>query len=318
MSDPANEQAKKYIEAFAPPSQSREEIEREFAEIDAAPKNAALDMSTEQPEAPTAQPEESGDPAPVVDAEDTPQTETAENPTELETALRALRRDGYGSQVLDKMAKRDILAIGLKRAKNQEDVDKAFGDLKSLREKAEKNEKPATEGNTPATVTADLSKILPKLAEKLGDEEAPALVAQIVEAIAAPLRAELAELKASNARSVLDTARSRLRERFPGLSDESTWSKVVEKAKQISGGYDNENDCLSDACRILNVSAAQASNGAAETRSRLNGLPSTSGRKPSNAAKSWEELGTDAMLALEAGDKTEMNRLLALQRAAKR
>jgi len=175
--------------------------------------------------------------APEAKADDNPpETKDAatEEPTEevvdndLERAWSALERDGWSKADLKRMSVDRIKELGTKRAKNHEDIDNAYKDLKSLKEAARKTEKTEPVLDR-AAAPADPSEALKALEAEFGPEGAKA-----VHSALKPVLDELAALKSAEAerqRATAQNERVRLQESFKGLYPEidkpAVWDAVV-------------------------------------------------------------------------------------------
>lgn len=148
--------------------------------------------------------------------------------SDLERAWSALERDGWSKADLKRMSVDRIKELGTKRAKNHEDIDNAYKDLKSLKEAARKTDKPEPVLDR-AAVTVDPSEALKALEAEFGPEGAKA-----VHSALKPVLDELAALKSAEAERQKATAQSeriRLQTSFKGLYPEidkpAVWDAVV-------------------------------------------------------------------------------------------
>lgn len=239
----------------------------------------------------------------------------------LAKSTQALKRYGMTASMVNKLSSEEIIEAGERLLKIQEDNDKAHSELKTLKVK----EKPAGGDNTPATPAADVSKLAKRWAEKHGLEESEVapLLAEFGTEITKGLQARLDAIEARDAQRVIDSALRDVAEQFPDVKDSATKDKLIAKAQQIAGAYDNERDCLLDAARILGLthkSKVEADSKAAaqakENGRKQAGLPSVNGRAAPAASRSKDDLQMEAMLAFEEGDREKGNRLMALARAA--
>lgn len=233
---------------------------------------------------------------------------------EYETALNALRRDGIPTKVLEKMDPAEVTEWGLKRAKNQADVDKAYVDLKALKDT--KNEPAKTESApTQSPASVDLKALAKTVADKVGLDEAdtPALE-QFGQAILDAARKEVSELRQHSetvgralVKIEVDRARERLQERFPGLKDDGRFKSVIEKAATIDASLSIE-ERMADAAAIVFFDEAAGSHSVAKreiARDKLNGQFTTESRQTPTRAKTVSEREDDALDAIEAGKGRE-------------
>lgn len=291
------------VRMLADPSQTPEEV---AADIEAVKAEFA---PQEKPTAPVEEEKQEDTPAESTDEGAEPE------PLELEKALASLRRAGFTQKQLDRLAKRDVLETGLKLSKQQADFDALKRDHADFKAKAEK---PATEAKTPAPSAADLSK---KLSDLVGDDVAPAL-ADLVKAYVDPIIARLEAAESRDATRIIESARTALRDSFPQVAEEATWSEVLDAARGLAATAKyrdtSEGECLSAACRALGLKPRQSMDEVErKTASRLNGTPKSSGRVVESASKTREELEFEAFLAWEDGDRAQQKRLLALANKAK-
>lgn len=245
----------------------------------------------------------------------------------LAKSTQALKRYGVTAKMLNKMDPDEIIESGANLLKIQEDNDKAQSELKTLRLT---KEKPAGDDKTPATQAADLSKLAKRWAEKHAVEEtemAP-LLAEFATEATKGLQARLDALEAREVQRTIDSAVQKVGTEFPiVLEDAQAKDKLLKKAQQISGGYDNEHECLVDAAKLLGFKTAAASKAeaaskaketsrAADSQTKKQGLMSVNGRAPSTSALSKEDLEFKAFLQLEQGNQPEFQRLIALSKRA--
>lgn len=296
--------------------------EQDFARFQAIEAGATAPPTTEQ-EHPSDDKPEGESPEPE-QGETKPEEQSPKVDVELlARSTQALKRYGMTAAWLNKHTDEEIIGAGAHLLKIQEDNDRAQSELKTLKLG---KEKPAGDVKTPATPAADLSKLNKKLADKLGIEEADApLLAELVGEVVKPYIARIEAMEAREGQGRIQSAIREVSQTYDfDPKDAATVERLVEKAQKISGGYDNELDCLLDAARILGIktrseaeAAAKASAQVAENGRKQNGLPARNGRAAPASAKSWEELELEAMVALEDGDRDKGNRLLALSRAAR-
>ena len=296
------------VRMLADPSQTPEEVAADIEAVKAefAPPDASKDTKEEHP-------------APVESKQEDTPAETEDGaepePLELEKSLAAMRRAGFTQKQLDRLAKRDVLETGLKLSKQQADFDTLKRDFAGLKNQ---NEKPKTEAKTPAPSVADLSK---KITELFGEDATPALV-ELVKAYVDPIVERLQVAESRDATRVIEKARNEVREEFPQVGEDETWSDVLDTARGLAATSkykdSNEVECLTAACRAHGLAPRQSSEDVErKTVSRLNGTPKSAGRVTESASKTREELEFEAFTAWEAGDREKQKRLLALANKAK-
>jgi len=290
------------LSAFRSPEMSDEDWEKErtaiLGEVEAEKAPKAEKTAKKNTKAVKAEEVEAEDEAPTPKAtkaktpepESAPEAEAETDMSELETALAALRRDGWTSEQLDKMGRKALLEMGKKRLKVQGDVDSKFADMERLKAEIDQLKKAAPkDAATPATPNDNTAKKLEKIRELFGEEAASAL-AEILPKEAPQLDYEhkLQALQSQIARFQVDQTRRDLAERFPEVLEPEKWQKVMEKAEKISPGYkDGEMfDLFADAAKLagLKRQAQAKSNGHLSTNAKTNGSPSVNGRRTEQIA----------------------------------
>jgi len=216
-----------------------------------APESEAPE-ATEAPETPEgAEPEPELEPEPETTTEG--ETDDSVDEDDLEKAYEILRRDGWKTRQLTKLAQQDVLDLAAHRSKVQRDVDEAFQERNRLRntakEPAEVTEEPGakeTPSSPPATPSlADLKEAARPFAEAIENAEDPseALVAFAQQAFSAQSQELAQRLGESEKRSeflesaltdmLLDQAKARVVERIPQLQDGDLFEKVQKAAIEM-------------------------------------------------------------------------------------
>ncbi len=251
--------------------------------------------------------------------EDTPAEDTSVDPDDLESALKALRRDGYTDGEIDALGQEAVVRLGLKRAKTQKDVDRAYEDLKSLKEQAEP--KPTADKAEPSAdkPSVDLKKLAKPLYQDFGNDAGDAIVGLVSKAneqSTGQLKQVTAELQATRefATAVAaETMRAGLGERFPQVNDDASWSQVLEKANDFAAAYGSKDgskpmaafrECVTDAAKVL-FAGEQASPATSKKKAR----PSVPGKNPKPRAIPQEQVDDLILAALESGNKETAERL---------
>lgn len=234
----------------------------------------------------------------------------------LALSTRALKRYGFTAKMLNGLSDEDKLDAGAKLLKIQEDNDKAQSDLLTYKQVAEQA-KSTSATKTPATPKKeDLAKLRAEFAEEWGDKYLPLFDRQDDPEVGA--RLERAEAAASSA--LLEIKRRDIEEQFPEVKARDVWDKVIEKAKKIRSNYDDDDECIADACAILKLKPATEPEPVrerpkADSRERHNGLPAETGRASTGSKMSKKDMQFASFQAFERGDRNEGNRLAALSRA---
>lgn len=271
------------LAAFRGPDETDEEFNegtQEFAaEIGATKQN--------KPEAPASA---AGDAA-AVDADDPPATE--DEKTKLETALEALRRDGWTEDELNKLARKTILSKGLKRAKVQADTDLMQADLRRIQSE---RDKPQAKPGEPASPPADLAALAKVLADEgIGEGVSKALVATL-QSWKQTHDDEVSNLKQALVGMHIESARREVAGRFPDLNKSDVWSEVHELAEFFEGKEPGKSTAyyIEKAARKNGLKpadeTARAEKAEAENRARKNGSPEVNGRRPHEPAPDENEV----------------------------
>ena len=201
------------------------------------------------------------------DTEDEPETEDQAEETEkpeedsvardeLEKAMAALKRDGLGSDVIEKMTNSEIIELGLKRAKVQGDADNAYRELSELKKQQElaqesETESPANAEPTDQPVDADLTKAIQPFAEIFGDDAAQAL-SEYGKASMEPMMQAIQAQNQMLETLLMDSAKGKLQDRFPLLADDESYARVSTRMHSLAktGEYSDVDNLMADAARI--------------------------------------------------------------------
>lgn len=267
------------LAAFRGPDETDEEFDDSMAEIAAevgalAPKNT--------PKADKAKDEAAGDAA-AVDADDPPATE--EEKTKLETALEALRRDGWSEEELNKLARKTILSKGLKRAKVQADTDEMQADLRRIKAEREKATAKPDESAQPAQTSADLAALSKALSEDGISEGVSKALGQFLQARDQKHQEETTALRQALIAMHIRDARREVADSFPDLKKSEVWDETLEMAQFLESkepGQEPEFYLRKAATKLKlapAVDKARAEEARAESRARRNGSPEVNGRK---------------------------------------
>lgn len=260
---------------------------------------------------PTAEPEEAKDTGVPAKATDT---------GALEQALKALRLDGYTSEMLGKLSADEQISLGKAATRRQTEISKRFDEsatkLKAAEEAAATKAKERAGTDEPPARQPDTPRPAVKLAAAklgLGAEDEPALAALQDEATA-EVRAELGQAKVliGHMANILfelqsSAARGRLPESIRQHVDDAAFNeKVTPKARawmQV-GAYEKLDEAIHDAAilhvqPLLEERAAAAS--AKKSALRENGAMSTLDRRAPIKPKSRDDILRAAFDAIEKG-----------------
>lgn len=271
-----------------------EEAESDDAEVEPA------DAETKAKDEPAPKDEDEGD-----------DTHSA---ADYEKALEAVRRDGLDPDSL-RWGRKRLIEHGLKRAKFYADQQETYRtqqeQLKELKERAE-SAKESSGNATPDDEPLDLNGALEPFRAELGEESAKALGDVLKgERVRANAREKLLNERLDRAESLAtiglyESARDRLKGRFPSLGEEAKWLEVAQKAEGFmsTGDYPSIDAAIRDASKVLDLKDADAA--AREEKdekadaAKANGTPTgKSRRKKPASAKTPDELETDTLAELE-------------------
>lgn len=210
----------------------------------------------------------------------------------LTRALGVLRRDNVPDAVLEHWMENDpskLLTWAERAGKRQGDIDKILSGKKPEPEAKETTEEPKAEPTgQPADDTA-LADLVRPFAEEMGSEHAhkalTGLARHVRESTLAEVRPafeqfqrQVGVIASMLERIAVREARASLRERFPQVADDSTWARVLERAKILSEskGYQDIEEIVTDATKLetadLSVRDRQAEL-AKQHKARSNGTP---------------------------------------------
>lgn len=291
---------------------------------------ASFQTPTDAPEAkPAPEPEEEAEAQEETaeEAQEAPAEDDleAEPDQDLERALSALRRYKTPDAVLKSMDRDQLIRWGSHLAKIQGDYDKTYTTLREMQDsESDPNAGEQVPTRAEAAPSVDIGATTKKLAEVLGlDEQDGQILDEVFTGIVEPLRRELSERAQRDAARdtavasiLMDTARSRLVERFPQLGDEAKFAPVQQKMQQLirGGGYDNVASAMEDAAWIIygkEMQAARSSQQDSKNLAKAKGRPAAPTSKTPPAALSHDERLTTVLQKLEAGATQEEARAAA-------
>lgn len=264
------------LAAFRGPDETDEEFGESLAEI------AAETGLKNTPKADKAEASGAGDDAPVA-ADDQPATE--EEKTKLETALEALRRDGWSEEELNKLARKTILSKGLKRAKVQADTDEMHADLRRIKAEREKATAKPDESAQPAQTSADLAALSKALSDDGISEGVSKALGQFLQSRDQKHQEETNALRQALITMHIRDARREVTDSFPDLKKSEVWDETLEMAQFLESkepGQEPEFYLRKAATKLKLtpvVDKARAEEARAESRARKNGSPEVNGRK---------------------------------------
>jgi len=259
-------------------------------------EGAAEILGTEQPKA-----VEKAE-TPAIETPEVTETTQVEEPAdpELESAWKALERDGWSKADLKKLSVDTIKERGAKRAKNHEDVDRAYADLKSWKAKAEK---PAAVHDSAAAKSDDLSVTLKTLEETFGPDVAKAMQ-PMVEKLRA-LEQQTQSVQQAEAAREKSRIQSEITGVYPEISKDAVWNAVAPQALALI--EQNPETSAVDAVRAVlrDFYGERTAQPAAKKASNLKNTPESPTRTQTPKPASKEEREFAALLALERGATRE-------------
>jgi len=277
------------------PDETPEDAESEEAEVEPA------DAETEAAEQPAPKAEDEQD-----------DTYSAD---EYEKALAAIRRDGLDPDSL-RWGRKRLIEHGLKRSKFYADQQETYRtqqeQLKELKERAA-SAKELSGNATPADEPLDLNGALEPFRAELGEASAAALQKVLqtwhgnASAANKALRAELEQTQNIVVASLYESARGRVRERFPDIAKPDVWTKAVPRVRALmeSGSYESLDDAITDVSKGLDLKDAQAAARQEKDEradaAKAKGTPTGSKRRAKTppSAKTDQELETDMLDQIE-------------------
>ena len=266
-------------------------------------------------------------PAEVVDETTSDEDDTTEvEPNILDgydKAGAALQRDGVPRSVIDQMAEgnpQELVDWGLKRSKNQSDVDSYGARLKELEDgKSDDGEPVSEDGESGEQIQSSDQPLNQKEITRYENEIAEIFGEDAAKAVMTPMRAYLKEtsdiiqqqqtvinrMVQSHEERELEASRGRLGERFPKLNNEKDFGQVVEQMTKLVqvGEYSNMDDLMTDAYR-MKYAEDIAATATSKQRNKIRdaGQPTTTFESSTpSASKSVEEREDAALDALLGG-----------------
>jgi hypothetical protein len=239
-----------------------------------------------------------------------------------ERSLAALRRYKTPDAAIEAMSPEQVVDWGSRLLKIQADTDRAYTDLRALKEGAQQSDGGEKAGEATrqveATPTPDLEAVSKEAAELLGlSEKEGGVLGKLFEAVTAPLKRELADRDQrdqlrDNALTELlvERTRRRLEGRFPQLADDGKFGDVLKKAAETvrAGGADTLPQAMEDAARVIffdDHQTAQASKASKEARTRDASSPATPSPRSAPQSMTLDERMEKTLELLDAGATPE-------------
>lgn len=273
------------------------------------------------------------------EAEDEEEETTDVDSDDLAQAIARLRRYGMSTEQIGLLGDADILELGEKFGKIQDDTDSAHKELNELKRTPQSTQAGANTAEAPQDSTS-VPEPIKAVAEDWGmDEEGGERLAAAFDASMEPLRQEnaslntkLAALESRILRSEADVARQELAERFPQVQDPNSrkFQRVLSRMNslQTTGEYVTTHELMEDAILIefRDELKAEASKGNDKIRkARAKGSVTKPKVQPKSSPKDKKLSGSaleDAVLEMldPAGpdDSTEAERLTKAKRLARK
>jgi hypothetical protein len=241
------------------------------------------------------------------------QPELFEPDEAFDKAFAALIRDGWSSQDLKEMARDTVVRIGDKRAKVQEDYDKAYADLRGLKSKLTTKEEGDEESDQDDSGAPTLEGgLLARLTESFGERAANDLIA-LMQASVKPV-AERLQSHAQGMESIaeaetareLTRVRSELVKELPQLKNDSHWAAFREESRELARSDRYRNSTIEDVMRdyakiTFGVLPSEIEQRTESNDARSNGQMSTTTSTKPTAQLSPEERDDKILAAIEAG-----------------
>lgn len=228
---------------------------------------------------------------------------------DLARAKAALQRDGWRKELIESLDDQTVREIGLKRAKNQTDIDERLSKLKPNEDAGAAGAKTGTD--TGRSLPADnLAAAIAPLKAKLGDDGVNALMGLL-----GPLFENAAaanQASAESARGRAEAIKTELSASYPELeANPRAWSAVLREAEVMAEELDAESP--SELIRTVVEGMYGVRNGSpqvkdtkhADTVRRLLGTSTSPARKERPVAMSQDEREYLAFTALERGEPRE-------------
>ncbi|HEX7787016.1 MAG TPA: hypothetical protein VF653_12425 [Methylomirabilota bacterium] len=281
-------------------------------------QRAATKKDEEREEADSEEGTESESPK-AIEADE--EAEEPEDEQEYESALKALRFDGYTKKDIEALGRANVLRIGAKRAKSQAELQHKLNERAELLNQQKSSAR--TEGDTaepsqPAKQSAQLADLRKKAADEYGEDFAT-LLDEYVQAASGSREngngahdRTIAMLSDTVEGLLIERARSELVDRFPKLADKSVLAKVKQKMEQLvaGGGYSDVGELMFDSASIV-LGHEQASTEKAKPRTKLSSQPHAPGRQVQRKPLTDEERDDIYLQArFDGKSKEEAERLI--------
>jgi len=190
---------------------------------------------------------------------------------DLEKALSALRRDGTPQHIIDMILNsenglQELKNLGLKRLKNQSDVDRKLSESKrSETDSVESQKATASEGDTAPqdqNQTDNLAKAVEWFEQEFGTEAAAAFqqfgkgifadAERMIQQRYEQVEGDSKLTRAYAERIMLQDARKAVSEDFPQLKDDEAFQTVVAKVRSLvrTGDYEDAEHAMRDAALL--------------------------------------------------------------------
>lgn len=224
---------------------------------------------------------------------------------DLDKAWSALERDGWSKADLKRMSVDRIKELGSKRAKNHEDIDNAFKDLKSLKEAAKKAEKPEPVLDRAADPSDDISDALKAFEAEFGPEGAKAFEKTLKPLMAKLGAIERAEQERQQSSAALE--RSRLQKAFsevyPEIAKPAVWDAVLMVAQEKAQDGMSSDDALKLALEEVYGERAAQPKAEPKKAARAKDIPEAPTRsgQPKPMSRSERELRALELIENNAG-----------------
>lgn len=251
----------------------------------------------DEPEA-TAQPDATHSDA---DEEDTSAGDDAgDNDPEYEAALKALRYD-FGddaSILIQGRSREELISLGKRAKQRQRELSLRLQEQSERAKSQQATETSPEPAETAQAVqpTKAWQERISNLADHLGlDDEATGELAAVIQGAASELVAPVLKTARDNDAAVAYLVESRMQERLarevPGLEDDATWKKVVNKAQILlrspGSGYTVESafDDAADLVTRGGLSSARRGSETKSSRRRTSSQPTNPSRRSTEAHK---------------------------------
>lgn len=185
---------------------------------------------------------------------------------DLTRAMGILRRDNVPDELIQDWIENNpekLIAWAERSGKRQGDIDRRLGVAKPDEEAKETDESDKAEPTGSPADDKSLAELVRPFADEMGSEHAEATLTSLAKHVRDSTLAEVrpkleafeqgyGRLAQTLERMAVKQARDGLRERFPQVSDESKWAKVMGRAQTLSktGGYEDIESVLADSARL--------------------------------------------------------------------